>query len=99
MAAPGMAKIHSTVSPRRCHPFNQKIRIAGLRSAILEIVPLLLFSIPVVGGLPAALVHGGGILCIVTAVQGPFWAILYTDGHKNGTVMQNGQHLFCFHLL
>lgn len=80
-------------------PFNQKIRIAGLRLATLALVPLLLFSVPVVGGLPAALLHGAGILCVVAAVLGRFWAILYIGGHKNRRVMQDGPYSLCRHPL
>ncbi|MDH2326403.1 isoprenylcysteine carboxylmethyltransferase family protein [Cereibacter sp. SYSU M97828] len=80
-------------------PFNQKIRIAGLRLATLALVPLLLFTAPAVDGLPAALLHGAGILCVVAAVLGRFWAILYIGGHKNRCVMQDGPYSICRHPL
>ncbi|WP_435166333.1 methyltransferase family protein [Falsirhodobacter sp. 1013] len=80
-------------------PFNQRIRIAGLRLAVLALVPVLLFSAPAVSGLSAALLHGAGILCIVAALLGRFWAILYIGGHKNRTVMQDGPYSICRHPL
>lgn len=80
-------------------PFNQKIRIAGLRLATLALLPVLLSTAPAVDGLPAALLHGVGILCVVAAVLGRFWAILYIGGHKNRTVMQDGPYSICRHPL
>ncbi|QUS35685.1 methyltransferase family protein [Falsirhodobacter algicola] len=80
-------------------PFNQKIRIAGLRVAVAALLPVLLLATPALGGLPAALLHGAGILCIVAAVLGRFWAILYIGGHKNQRLMQDGPYSLCRHPL
>lgn len=80
-------------------PFNQKIRINGLRLCGFAILPLVLFTASGWGGLGQALLHGAGTFCIVLAVLGRFWAILYIGGRKNREVMRDGPYSLCRHPL
>ena len=51
-------------------PFNQKIRIAGLRLSALALLPLLALGASAWDALPETLLHSAGILCVVAAVWG-----------------------------
>ncbi len=78
---------------------NQAIRINVLRLAFIACLPLILFSRsawsePVFGAMEIM-----GLACIVAAVLGRFWAILYIGGHKNQGVMQDGPYSVCRHPL
>ncbi|MDB6454460.1 methyltransferase family protein [Falsirhodobacter sp. 20TX0035] len=80
-------------------PFNQKIRIAGLRLSALALLPVLALSASSWDALGETLLHTAGILCVVAAVLGRFWSILYIGGRKNRTVMQDGPYSLCRHPL
>lgn len=80
-------------------PANQRLRIAVLRVLfVLAAVPILL-GMPIWSGVPMLLLHSLGILAIIAAVLGRFWAILYIGGRKNATVMQDGPYSLCRHPL
>jgi protein-S-isoprenylcysteine O-methyltransferase Ste14 len=82
-------------------PVNQKIRIATLRIVFILCMPLIVFSRPVwIDHLwlfePMEVV---GILLIITAVLGRFWAVLYIGGRKNNSVFQDGPYSMMRHPL
>lgn len=88
-------------SPAAARPANQKRRIAVLRIAFaLAALPLML-AVPVwdAASPAGAVLHLAGIFCIVAAVLGRFWAILYIGGRKNAEVMQHGPYSLCRHPL
>lgn len=80
-------------------PFNQKIRITGLRLCAIVVLPVVVLAAPVWDGLPLAALHMAGILCVVAAVLGRFWSILHICGRKNSAVMQDGPYSLCRHPL
>lgn len=80
-------------------PFNQKIRIAALRVVFLSLLPLILFTRPAWTGAAADVLETAGILAILLAVLGRFWAILYIGGRKNRTVLREGPYSICRHPL
>lgn len=80
-------------------PFNQKLRIAALRVVFLSLLPLILFTRPAWTGGAADLLETAGILAILLAVLGRFWAILYIGGRKNRTVLRDGPYSVCRHPL
>ncbi|PYE82468.1 methyltransferase family protein [Pseudoroseicyclus aestuarii] len=80
-------------------PFNQKIRILALRLAFLGLLPLTLFTRPAISGGAADLLETAGILAILLAVLGRFWAILYIGGRKNRTLLREGPYSICRHPL
>ena len=82
-------------------PFNQKIRIWGLRLFFVLAVPLILFT-------RSAWTHPewifeilevSGIFLVIAGVLGRFWAILYIGAMKNRSVMQVGPYSICRHPL
>lgn len=82
-------------------PFNQRIRIWGMRGLALLLLPALMFTRPAWG-----LEHGltqvlgiVGIYLVVAAILGRFWAILYIGGRKNREVVQVGPYSICRHPL
>ncbi|WP_045391128.1 isoprenylcysteine carboxylmethyltransferase family protein [Falsirhodobacter sp. alg1] len=80
-------------------PFNQKIRIAGLRLAFLALLPPIALCASAWNALSMTMMESAGILAIVAAVLGRFWAILYIGGRKNAVVMQDGPYSICRHPL
>jgi protein-S-isoprenylcysteine O-methyltransferase Ste14 len=82
-------------------PFNQRIRIWGLRVFFVLAIPLILFT------RSAWMAHDWlfdileviGIFLIIGGVLGRFWAILYIGASKNKTVMQEGPYSICRHPL
>ena len=89
----------TTTTPIR--PANQKRRIATLRLAFAALLPMILFTqsrwiaVPAVADLLETL----GILAILAAVLGRFWAILYIGGRKNAAVMRDGPYSVSRHPL
>ncbi len=82
-------------------PFDQRIRIAALRILFVLCIPLLIFteSAWMEPGWIFEILEVTGILLIITAVLGRFWAILYIGGRKNQTIMQDGPYSICRHPL
>lgn len=80
-------------------PFNQKIRIAALRIVFAALLPLTLFTHTAWNGAVAGLLQTAGILAILCAVLGRFWAILYIGGRKNKVVLRDGPYSICRHPL
>lgn len=80
-------------------PFDQRLRIAGLRIATAALLPALLFTRPALAGLPVALLRDAGLICVIAAVLGRFWAILHIGGRKNRQLMQQGPYSLCRHPL
>lgn len=82
-------------------PFNQKIRIAVLRLFFVLAIPLILFTRSAWMGdkLLFEVLEQLGVLMVITAVLGRFWAILYIGAVKNKTVMQDGPYSICRHPL
>ncbi|MFT4151867.1 MAG: isoprenylcysteine carboxylmethyltransferase family protein [Paracoccaceae bacterium] len=80
-------------------PANQRLRIAALRLMFAAAFVPLILGVPVWGPAPAAALHVAGIFCIIAAVLGRFWAILYIGGRKNAQVMQDGPYSICRHPL
>jgi protein-S-isoprenylcysteine O-methyltransferase Ste14 len=81
--------------------FDQRIRIAALRILFIICLPLLIFT-KSAWAEPEwvfEILEVAGILLIIAAVLGRFWAILYIGGHKNQTVMQDGPYSICRHPL
>jgi protein-S-isoprenylcysteine O-methyltransferase Ste14 len=88
--------------PASVKPFNQHVRIWGLRALFaLVVLPLIVLTRSAWDrqGLVFGLMDILGIFAIVAAVIGRFWAILYIGGHKNRTVMQDGPYSICRHPL
>lgn len=80
-------------------PANQRLRIALLRLLfVLAFVPLVL-GVPGWSAAAEAALRVTGTLCVVGAVLGRFWAILYIGGRKNAEVMQDGPYSICRHPL
>lgn len=82
-------------------PVNQKLRIAVLRIVFVLCLPLIVFSRPVwIDHLwlfePMEVV---GILLIIAAVLGRFWAVLYIGNRKNKDVFQDGPYSMMRHPL
>ncbi len=88
-------------SPHRSEPVNQLIRVDILWAAfVVVVVPLLLFTRSAwPDGVFFELLEVAGISCLVGAVLGRFWSILYIGGHKNQTIMQDGPYSLCRHPL
>lgn len=81
-------------------PANQRLRIATLRLFFVAALIPILWGVPVWQAVPVqALMRTAGSLCIVAAVLGRFWAILYIGGRKNAQVMQTGPYSICRHPL
>lgn len=82
-------------------PFNQRIRIAALRLFFVACIPLIVFtrSAWMEPEWVFEIAEVTGILLIIFAVLGRFWAILYIGGHKNRQVMQDGPFSICRHPL
>ncbi len=82
-------------------PVNQRRRIAVLRVAFLFILPLLVFSRSAWERVHWAfeLLEVFGVLMVIVAVLGRFWAVLYIGGRKNETIMQDGPYSICRHPL
>lgn len=82
-------------------PFIQRIRIAALRVFFLLCIPLIVFtrSAWMEPEWVFEIAEVAGILFIIFAVLGRFWAILYIGGHKNQQVMQEGPYSICRHPL
>ncbi len=82
-------------------PVNQRRRIAVLRVAFLFILPLLVFSRSTWETVHWAfeLLEVFGVLMVIVAVLGRFWAVLYIGGRKNETIMQDGPYSICRHPL
>jgi protein-S-isoprenylcysteine O-methyltransferase Ste14 len=82
-------------------PFDQRIRIAALRILFVICLPLLIFTKSAWAEQKWVfeILEVTGILLIITAVLGRFWAILYIGGNKNQTVMQDGPYSICRHPL
>lgn len=89
------------MSQRKVRPFNQRVRIAVLRAVFVIAVPLLFFtgSAWENRGVVFELLEVIGILLVIVAVLGRFWAILYIGGRKNGVVMTDGPYSVCRHPL
>lgn len=82
-------------------PVNQRRRIAVLRLVFATLLPLLVLTQSRWTASPAiaALLQTLGILAILVAVLGRFWAILYIGGRKNAVVMRDGPYSLCRHPL
>lgn len=82
-------------------PFDQRIRIAALRVLFVICLPLLVFaqSAWTEPKWMFEILEVTGILLIISAVLGRFWAILYIGGRKNQTIMQDGPYSICRHPL
>ena len=81
-------------------PFNQRIRIAALRVALLGLLPLTLFVDPILAPRAAGeVMENLGVGLIIAGVIGRFWSILYIGGHKNACVMDQGPYSVCRHPL
>lgn len=79
----------------------ERLRIVLLRSIfVLQLGPILLLA-PVWEAMsPMRMVlTTAGTLCVIAAVLGRLWAILYIGGHKNRTVMREGPYSLCRHPL
>lgn len=75
-------------------PFDQRIRIAGLRLGAAILFPLLFLAHPLFqsGGLVSEVMEVVGILLLIAGVLGRFWSILYVGGRKNSEVMTDGPY-------
>ena len=75
-------------------PFDQRIRINGLRALGLGVVPLLFLAHPWFAGesLASELMEVAGLFLIIACVLGRFWAILYVGGRKNRGVVVDGPY-------
>ena len=88
------------MTPTTAKPFNQRIRIWGLRLLFVLALPLILFTRPGwTGPWAGGLFELAGIFLIIACVLGRFWAILYIGAMKNRTVMQDGPYSVCRHPL
>ena len=88
----------TTALPR---PFDQRVRIWGLRALALAVLPLALFTRPAwtPEGWAVETMETLGIYLIVAAVVGRFWSILYIGGRKNREVVRDGPYSVCRHPL
>lgn len=91
----------SPAPPRPLQPFDQRIRIWGLRGLALLAAPLVLFTRPAwaADGWAVETMETLGIYLVVAAVVGRFWAILYIGGRKNREVVRDGPYSVCRHPL
>jgi protein-S-isoprenylcysteine O-methyltransferase Ste14 len=82
-------------------PFNQRIRIWGLRLFFLAAVPLILFTRSAwdESDWQFGVMEVSGVFLIIAGVLGRFWAILYIGAVKNRGVMQDGPYSICRHPL
>ncbi len=82
-------------------PFNQRIRIWGLRLFFVAAVPLILFtrSAWAEPDWVFDILEVSGVFLIIGGVLGRFWAILYIGAMKNQAVMQDGPYSICRHPL
>lgn len=82
-------------------PFNQRIRIWGLRLFFVLVVPLILFTRSAWNepSWTFEIFEVSGIFLVIAGVLGRFWAILYIGAMKNRTVMQDGPYSICRHPL
>ena len=82
-------------------PVNQRLRINILRVLFLLILPLLVLVRPVIPelGLAGAVMDETGILLVIIAVLGRFWAVMYSGHNKNLRVVQDGPYSVCRHPL
>lgn len=89
------------MSDKPVKPFNQRIRIWGLRLFFLAAVPLILFtrSAWAEPDWLFDILEVSGVFLIIGGVLGRFWAILYIGAMKNRMVMQEGPYSICRHPL
>lgn len=87
------------MSITRPHPVNQAIRINILRATFLLLLPLLIFTRPVWSERVNEVIEFVGLACVIAAVLGRFWAILFIGGQRNHQVMQMGPYSICRHPL
>ena len=89
------------MSDKPAKPFNQRIRIWGLRLFFLAAVPLILFtrSAWAEPDWLFDILEVTGVFLIIGGVLGRFWAILYIGAMKNRAVMQDGPYSICRHPL
>ncbi len=82
-------------------PVNQRRRIAVLRVAFLFMLPLLVFSRSAWDRFHwmFEVLEVIGVMMVIVAVLGRFWAVLYIGGRKNETIMQDGPYSICRHPL
>jgi protein-S-isoprenylcysteine O-methyltransferase Ste14 len=80
-------------------PVNQATRVRILRVAFLLCLPLLVLTRSVWPRELQEALEILGLSCVIGAVLGRFWSILYIGGHKNQTVMQDGPYSICRHPL
>lgn len=82
-------------------PANQQRRITVLRLFAIAALPLILFTRShwAEDTFPFEMMEIIGILLVITAVLGRFWAILYIGAMKNRTVMDEGPYSVCRHPL
>jgi protein-S-isoprenylcysteine O-methyltransferase Ste14 len=86
-------------APTRSKPVNQAVRVNILRLAFILAVPLLIFTHSAWPEPVFEVLEIIGLACVISAVLGRFWSILYIGGHKNQTVMQDGPYSICRHPL
>lgn len=82
-------------------PVNQKRRIGVLRAVFLLLLPILIFTRPI-ADLESPLVETMeqvGIFCVIFAVLGRFWSIIYSGGAKNRRVVRDGPYSMSRHPL
>ena len=79
----------------------QKRRINILRLVFVALLPLVLFTRSAWEDMPAIheTAEALGALLVISGVLGRFWAILYSGGRKNETVVQDGPYSICRHPL
>lgn len=85
--------------PRRL--VSQRARYWSARLAILAVLPVILMTRSVWGDDPWVYVtlESLGVVCVMAAVLGRFWAILYIGGRKNQAVVRDGPYSVCRHPL
>jgi protein-S-isoprenylcysteine O-methyltransferase Ste14 len=83
----------------RSTPVNQVIRVNLLRAAFLCTLPLMIFTHSAWPDELQEVLEIIGLTCVIGAVLGRFWAILYIGGHKNNSIMQEGPYSICRHPL
>jgi protein-S-isoprenylcysteine O-methyltransferase Ste14 len=83
----------------RSKPVNQAKRVNILRLAFLCTLPLALFTRSSWDEAMFETLEIIGIACVIGAVLGRFWSILYIGGHKNQTIMRDGPYSICRHPL
>ncbi|GHC66226.1 methyltransferase family protein [Neogemmobacter tilapiae] len=91
----------ANLTAKTVKPFNQRIRIWGLRLFFLAAVPLILFTRSAWGesDWQFGVMEVSGVFLIIAGVLGRFWAILYIGALKNRGVMQEGPYSICRHPL